>query len=501
MADVHKLKGHIMVRAICLVLVGLCVLAGVVLAEGGSIDVAGVGGAEVKYETADYTRELWIGLTPAGVEQETFLKALKAACSDTTAVGVVRTQASSDVTNDPLEAEVLAAVSSKQAVRRLIEKLDIERRNTRVVVVGMFETSLVALRVGADGGLGVDGIVLIDPPVGDVSVDSDRRIGVDVFLGSSSTTEFEREEDDLVDRLGGWGTSARIIHSTGRFQALEARLGEVWQQLRGYRVMRDDADVSLTASDVTARLKDSQVIFVGELHGNPGAHQVQLEVLKAMHKQGGPLALATEQFERDTQQALNDYLSGKLTEDEFRANTRAWPNYADYRPLVEFCKANKIPVIAGNVPRRLANRVFKEGVEVLEEFSADEKSWSASELKATAGAYRNKFFEAMGGMEGHSDSMERMYASQCFKDDTMAESVAEWLKANPKGRVLHINGNFHSQGGLGVPEKLAALMPDVEIGLITCTSDDDATAAPDEWIIKVPAPRPMRRSESDASGH
>ena len=83
----------------------------------------------------------------------------------------------------------------------------------------------------------------------------------------------------------------------------------------------------------------------------------------------------------------------------------------------------------------------------------------------------------------------------------MAESVANWLKENPKGRVLHINGNFHSKGGLGVPEKLSALMPDVQIGLITCTSEDDEEAAPEEWIIKVPAPRPMRRSESNAGGH
>ncbi|MCA8937797.1 MAG: ChaN family lipoprotein [Planctomycetes bacterium] len=491
-----------MVRAICLTLIGLCGFAGIISGEGGSIDVAGVGGAEVKYETVEYTRELWIGLTPDGIEQKAFLAALRAACSDTTAVGVVRAQANSDVTDDPIEVEVLASLSSKQGVRRLIEKLDIDRRNTRVIVVGMFETSLVALRVGSDSELGVDGIVLIDPPVGDIRVDSDRRFGVDVFLGSSSKTEFERQEGDLVDRLGNWGTSARIIHTTDRFQSMTEHLTDVWQKLRGYRVMQDDAmDGSLTAAKVTARLKGSQVIFVGELHGNPGAHQVELEVLKAMFKQGGPLALATEQFERDTQQALDDYLGGKLTEDEFRKNTRAWPNYADYRPLIEFCKANKVPVIAGNVPRRLANRVYKEGVEVLSEFTADEKSWSAPEVNATTGAYRNKFFEAMGGMEGHSDAMERMYASQCFKDDTMAESVANWLKENPKGRVLHINGNFHSKGGLGVPEKLSALMPDVQIGLITCTSEDDEEAAPEEWIIKVPAPRPMRRSESNAGGH
>jgi uncharacterized iron-regulated protein len=94
-------------------------------------------------------------------------------------------------------------------------------------------------------------------------------------------------------------------------------------------------------------------------------------------------------------------------------------------------------------------------------------------------------------MAGHADRLDNMYAAQCIKDDTMAESVADWMKANKGARVLHINGNFHSAGGLGVPEKLAALMPDLKIAMVTCVPVGDAIEAEeDEWIITVPAPRP-----------
>ncbi|MCA8911299.1 MAG: ChaN family lipoprotein [Planctomycetes bacterium] len=491
-----------MVRLFCWALIGLVGLSGVVLAEDGKLEVPAAGGAEVHFQSAEYTRELWIGLCPDGIEQGDFLAALREACSDTTSVGVIRCDVDPELTNDPLEREVLASVSTKTAVRRLAERLKIDRRNTRIVLVGMFESSLVALRAGADETVPVDGVVLIDPPVGDIEVEGKRPIGVDVFLHPRSQGEFEREENELVDRLGGWGMNARIIRSPDRLSDLHGRLHEAWDTLRGYHTRQDDPTAKpLTATAIAGKLKNNRVVFVGELHGNPGAHQVELEVLRAMSKQGTPLALATEQFERDTQMYVDDYLADLISEKEFRERARPWPNYADYRPLIEFCKANKIPVIAGNIPRPLANRVYKEGVEVLEKFSDDEKSWCAPEVKALPGAYRKKFFEAMGGMEGHSDAMERMYASQCFKDDTMADSVAKWLKDYPKGRVLHINGNFHSMNGLGVPEKLEALMPDLDIGLITCTSDPETEAAPNEWIVDVPAPRPMRRRDAQPEGH
>lgn len=492
-----------MLRNTSLALLGLLLLGGVLLADNGKLEVPGVGGADVQFDRVDYTRELWVGLVPDGIDQGEFLKSMREACSSTTSVAVVQTRIDPELTNDPLEREVLASVSTKAALHRLTAKLEVDRRNTRIVLVGMFESSLAALRIGADEGVSVDGIVLIDPPVDEIETEGLRPLGVDVFLHSRSRGEFEREEARLVEALGGWGRSARIIHSPDRLLDLSARLHEAWGALRGYRVLRDDADAKpLTATDLARRMKDRRVVFVGELHGNPGAHQVQLEVLKAMFESGKPLALSTEQFERDTQHVLDQYLAGKISEDEFRRDGHLWPNYADYRPLVEFCKEHKIPVIAGNVPRPLANRVYKEGVDVLEKFSDEEKDWSAPEVKALPGAYRNKFFEAMGGMDGHSDAMERMYASQCFKDDTMADSAAKWLKANPKGRMLHINGNFHSKGGLGVPEKLEALMADVTIGLITCVSDgDEQEAAPEEWIVQVPSPRPMRQLGESGGGH
>jgi uncharacterized iron-regulated protein len=181
--------------------------------------------------------------------------------------------------------------------------------------------------------------------------------------------------------------------------------------------------------------------------------------------------------------------------------------------MVELCRQGAlrtegIPLIAGNIPRRLANRVFKEGPEVIAKFSEEEKGWTAPELNAPAGAYRDKFMKLMGMSDELDDAgkarLERMFAAQCIKDDTMAESIANWLDQNEGGRVYHINGAFHSEAGLGVPERLLRLKPGLKVAIVTVVeSQDPAHEKPrteelkgNDFVVYVPASRQERDRDS-----
>lgn len=483
-------------RILCTTAILLLTLtAAVAQEEPTAVRSGDITSGEAKYLKAGYVRELWIGLAPESVGAKKMLKQLRESCDDTTSVAVIESDLKDNVAATQAEQLVVRAVAARAALRAVIAGAALARNFTRVVLVGALETCPLAVQVVSAPGTGVEGLVLIDPPVGDISVASDltHPLGVDVLLHPRSASEGASEETQLVAALGPWGKSARIVFSDRHFDNLGERITELRSHIRGYTVLQDDMPSTTSATDLAAKLKDFDVVFVGELHGNAGAHRVQLEMLRWYVADKRKLALATEQFERDVQPLLDKYLAGQIDEAAFLKDSRPWPNYADYRPQVELCREHKVPVIAGNIPRRLASRVFKEGPEVVEKFTDEEKSWCAAALHAAPGAYRNKFMKQMGGAEGHNQRLENMYASQCFKDDTMAESVANWLKANKGARVVHINGNFHSAGGLGVPEKLAALMPDLKIAVVTCVEHgEEADAGPDEWVIQVPASRPRR---------
>ena len=52
---------------------------------------------------------------------------------------------------------------------------------------------------------------------------------------------------------------------------------------------------------------------------------------------------------------------------------------------------------------------------------------------------------------GDADSNARRFAAQTSWDDTMAESMVDYLAKHPGQQIMHIAGNFHVEGGLGSP--------------------------------------------------
>jgi uncharacterized iron-regulated protein len=208
--------------------------------------------------------------------------------------------------------------------------------------------------------------------------------------------------------------------------------------------------------DLPGRLSEAHAIFLGEFHDDPETHLVEAALLEAVHKKvGDQLTLAMEMFERDGQAALTDYLTGKIDEAALGKAVRLWPNYpTDYRPMIEYAKTKRVPVLASNAPQRIVRKVGQEGIKTLEGLTPEDKLHVAAYVNAPAGdVYATRFTAVMSGNHGpNSNKMDpamirRFYEAQCVRDDTMAETVVRALEA---GRtVLHVNGSFHSDAGLG----------------------------------------------------
>src|SRR5215470_2848885 len=244
-----------------------------------------------------------------------------------------------------------------------------------------------------------------------------------------------------------------------------------------------------------AELSRADVAFVGEQHNDPATHRIERAILEGLARRRENVIVAMEMFERDTQSALDDYLAGRLSEEEFLNASRPWPNYSiDYRPLVEFSRAHRWKVIASNAPRRIALQVSKQGFDAARSGPESERSLVAAEFACPMDDYFKRFAEAMG--KGHpgahhgqqeektSDKkqeeeqravIERFYYAQCVKDETMAESIANALgkQSNIQGAaqggplVVHFNGAFHSDYRLGAASRAIRRLPKSNVKVIS----------------------------------
>ena len=254
---------------------------------------------------------------------------------------------------------------------------------------------------------------------------------------------------------------------------------------------------SASLQDVFEAMSGAGIVFIGETHDDPVAHTLEAELLRGAFDRyasvtdkakARPLALSLEMFERDVQVVLDEYLAGLIPERQFLASSRPWNNYqTDYRPLVEFAREHQLPVLAANAPERYVNRAARLGRTSLDELSPTAKNWLAPlPYGLPSPAYAAKFNQLMEGMRGRGHpapeqppadaampaghaghSTAYLLDAQTLRDATMAYTIAEYLKRQPGALVLHVNGNFHSEERMGVPEQLLRYLPQTRMIVIT----------------------------------
>jgi uncharacterized iron-regulated protein len=233
--------------------------------------------------------------------------------------------------------------------------------------------------------------------------------------------------------------------------------------------------------DAARELAEADVVFLGELHDSDPGHVLLAELFAALcdeaRARGRTLTLSMEPFERDVQDVVDDYVLGRISEQRFLDDARPWRNYAEhYRPLVEQARERGVDVVAANVPRRIAARVARYGLE-----SGRGALFAAASVDVRDGEYRRRFDEVMSGAGSHGSATDegpseaqaaRMFAAQALKDDTMAESI-ERVFEGERGRrrgaplVVHLCGRFHSDFGLGTVERLVAREPGLDVALVS----------------------------------
>ncbi len=215
---------------------------------------------------------------------------------------------------------------------------------------------------------------------------------------------------------------------------------------------------------ISNQLGQHRVVFVGESHTDYGHHLNQLAIIKKTHqKWGGDLSIGLEMIQQPFQAALDDYIAGRINEREMLRKIewyKRWKyDFRLYRPIFDYAKQYKIPLIALNISREVTMRVSKDGIKGL---SQKDRALLPKTLdrsnKNYAARLKSVYSMHSHGVKNNSKDFENFYDAQLAWDEGMAFAAANYLKKHPKSKMVAIAGSGHLINREGIPGRLDRLL-------------------------------------------
>ena len=235
-----------------------------------------------------------------------------------------------------------------------------------------------------------------------------------------------------------------------------------------HRIYDLQTSKEMLMSEVISDLKKNRIVLVGEHHTTLDHHFGQLNVIQSLKEAGAQVAIGLEMFRSDSQQDLDRWVDGSISEAEFQEIyydnwTYPWSNY---RMIFEYAKQEKIPMIGLNVPREITRQVSRKGFNSL---SAEQKGKLADVSCRVDKEYMDYIKKAFGG-HGHGNiNFTYFCEAQLVWDTAMAVNTLEYLKQYPDAVVVLLAGAGHVQKG-AVPRQIslrskiphAVILPKIE---------------------------------------
>ena len=246
-----------------------------------------------------------------------------------------------------------------------------------------------------------------------------------------------------------------------------------------------------------SELAQADVVLFGEQHNDALAHWLELQVVKDLQKlkKPGSLVLGMEMFERDVQPLVVQYAASSLPDTAFERQARPWPNYAtDYRPLLQFARAQQIPVVGTNAPRPFARIVAQSSLKALDKLLAADRALLAPlplKVDYELPGYKNMAAMFGGNSQIHGGGAQNIIQAQALKDATMAWFISQ--SRQPGQTLLHLNGSYHSDHHDGIVAYLRQYAPKLRVKTLSVvtqeqlqTLDKDQLNVAD-YVVVVPA--------------
>jgi uncharacterized iron-regulated protein len=237
-----------------------------------------------------------------------------------------------------------------------------------------------------------------------------------------------------------------------------------------------DADETAAAREVARRAATAEVVYLGELHDSPSAHQGQAAILRALLAGGARPALAFEMVPEGDQAELSAAIGGDADADavaqRLRWSERGWPDFRMYWPLFEEARRARLAVVATDLDATLTRRVSRGGLGAagaaaprLASVLPDDAALDRAIGRRIQAAHCNLIPEAR---------IPPMVDSWYARNVTIARRLVEALRVSRQ--VAVIIGRGHQSPG-GVPAQLEALRPGTRQLVVAFVEDEPVDVA------------------------
>jgi uncharacterized iron-regulated protein len=202
-----------------------------------------------------------------------------------------------------------------------------------------------------------------------------------------------------------------------------------------------------------ADVDGTDLIIIGETHDVQKQHEYQLDIIRALYAKKAPVAIGLEMFTSDNQRQLDDWVGGKISEQDFRSiYSRNWSyDWLLYRDIFIFARDNHIPMIAVNIPKNIVRKVTQHGFASLE--PAD-KMELPPDVTCILGTSYTEFLKKVYAQHANNERAFTYFCeAQALYNNGMAWNILKYRKKYPKNKIVVITGALHAIK-VGVPDQL-----------------------------------------------
>jgi uncharacterized iron-regulated protein len=245
-----------------------------------------------------------------------------------------------------------------------------------------------------------------------------------------------------------------------------------------------------------ARLIDdlvkARVIYLGERHTLQRHHDTQARVIVDLAQRGVPLVVAMEQLETAQQAEIDRFNRGALDFDGLAREIdwgKRWPNYRQYRPVLEAARKAKAPVIGLSPSSDVIRAVSRSGG--VAKLNPDLRKLLPVEMTLNDPVYEKLLAaQIMVHMTASPERLRPMIEAQIARDEAMSAALADYLHsdAGRARKAVVICGAGHVAYGLGTPQRVRRRLGDendsivilAECGDVQLSAEEKAAARPIE---------------------